>query len=195
MLELAEAYSELGVVTLSDFLHLVKERMGPDAEPWKAQFTAAWNQVTATANEYELNAIKNKINPEDAKTIGRAARDLHRFVIRRDGLDASAADREAAVEAVREILGDFVPELTRNETARAMCGLGIYSELPEGNPVNVPDDGDDEMFNLFMKIFLEDPDEAQTEAAQEQTERVLNHAPAGTQDSDDEIQRRAVKGS
>ncbi len=192
MLELAEAYSELGVVTLNDFLNRVTERMGPDAEPLKAQFTAAWNQVTATANEDELNAITNKIDREDAETIGRAARDLHVFVIRRDGLDASAADREAAVEAVREILVDFVPELTRNETASAMSGIGIYSELSKGNPVNVPDEDYDYFVKLFMECTFEDQNEAQTEASQEQAERVLNDTPEA---ANAELKRPAPDGN
>jgi hypothetical protein len=173
MLELAEGYSELGVVSLNDFLNCVTDLwMGPDAEPLKVQFTAAWNQVTANANEDELNAITNKINPEDAKTIGRAARDLWGFVIRRDGLDAWTAEA-----AVHEILVDIVPELTRNETARAMVGVGIYSELSEGNPVNVSDDDDEELLNLVKILMSEDQDEAQTQAVQEQAERVLNDAP------------------
>ena len=129
-IDLATGYSELGVLTLADFLNRVGKRMGPAAKQVTAELTAAWKQVKSTlSGPVDISPITNKIDILDPETIGRAARDLHRYVIERDGLDATAAGREAAVDAVHEILLDFVPDLTRNETARAMSGIGIYSEL------------------------------------------------------------------
>lgn len=129
--DLATGYSELGVISLGQFLKRVSLHMGPAAKQLVPQLTAAWKQVRATAGQADISNITDKIDPIDNDTIGRAARTLHAFVIERDGLDASAEGREAAIDAVHAILVDFVPELTRDQTARAMSGIGIYSELSD----------------------------------------------------------------
>lgn len=129
--KIAEGYSELGVITLGEFLKRVGKRMGPDVQKVLPQLTAAWKQVAAQFTGKELESITNKLDITDVDTIGRVARDLHSFVIERDGLDASAEGREAAVDAVHAILVDFMPELTRDQVHRAMSGIGIYSELSQ----------------------------------------------------------------
>jgi hypothetical protein len=105
--------------------------MGPDAEKLLPMAAQVWKQRGAAAMGLQLEAITRKIDPMDDDSIGRAARDLHRFVIERDDLDASAEGRDAAVAAVYEILVDFVPGITADQVARAMSGIGIYSELSD----------------------------------------------------------------
>lgn len=129
-IDLATGYSELGVLTLGDFLNRVGKRMGPAAKKLRPQLTAAWKQVRSMmTGPADISQITDKIDILDPETIGRAARDLHRYVIERDGIDASAEGRNAAVVAVHQILADFVPGITEDEVARAMSGIGIYSEL------------------------------------------------------------------
>ena len=129
--EMATGYSELGVITFGEFIKRVGRKIGKEAvERIRPQLVTAWKQVrSASAGQQDISSITNKIDPMDPDTIGRAARALHSFVIERDGLDASAEGREAAVNAVFEILADFVPGITDKEVARAMSGIGIYSEL------------------------------------------------------------------
>jgi hypothetical protein len=129
LIEIATGYSKQGVVRLADFLNRVGKRMGPKAKEIQAELISAWNTVRGNSTMTEQEQITNKIDILDPDTIGRAARDLHRFVIERDGLDASAEGREAAVVAVHAILVDILPDITRDEVARAMSGIGIYSEL------------------------------------------------------------------
>ena len=130
-IDLATGYSELGVITLKEFLSRVGKRMGPAAKALTPQLTAAWRQVRGSADQADISSVTDKIDPMDPDTIGRAARNLHAFVIERDALDASPEGREAAVAAVHSILVDFVPGLTIDDTARAMSGIGIYSELSD----------------------------------------------------------------
>lgn len=129
--DLATGYSELGVITLKEFLNRVGKRMGPAAKELIPQLTAAWRQVRGAADQADISSVTDKIDPMDPDTIGRAARNLHAFVIERDALDASPEGREAAVAAVHSILVDFIPGLTIDDTARAMSGIGIYSELSD----------------------------------------------------------------
>lgn len=130
-IDIAKGYSKQGVVKLADFLNRVGKRMGPDAKKYTEQMIAAWKHVRSTLGPDDISRITDKIDIIDPETIGRAARDLHRYVIERDGLDASADGRDAAVSAVYEILVDIIPEITADEVARAMSGIGIYSELSQ----------------------------------------------------------------
>ena len=136
LIDLATGYAQLGVTNLADVLNRLKKRMGPDADELKDPATAAWNQAYATANENELDEITSRIDPFDDETIGEAARKLYRFVIQRDGLDTSAAGREAAVDAVHAILVNFVPaELTAawNHIHWELLREEIFNLLMEGN--------------------------------------------------------------
>lgn len=130
--KLAVQFTELGVVKLGDFLQRVKRRMGPAYQQIEGQATEAWKSVQSSRPEADLSMITGKIDVNDPDSIGRAARDLHGYVIERDGLDASASGREAAVDAVHAILSQFVPGITGAEVSRAMSGIGIYSELSKG---------------------------------------------------------------
>lgn len=129
--ELAIGYTEMGIATAADFLKQLKRDFGPSSEKIKVPALAAFNEVIKSSASAELEIITSKLDITDPDTIGRVARDLHSFVIRRDGLDASEAGRNAAVDAVHEILVDLMPELTKEETARAMSGIGVYSELSQ----------------------------------------------------------------
>lgn len=131
LIELASGYSKKGVVKLADFLSRVRKQLGPDTDKLLPQLTSAFNTVHEKAINDEQENITRNIDILDPESIGRAARNLHSFVIRRDGLDGSADGRDAAVDAVHEILVDIVPELSREETARAMSGIGIYSQLSQ----------------------------------------------------------------
>jgi N12 class adenine-specific DNA methylase len=130
-LKIASGYSKLGVITLKEFLTRAVRSLGPEAKNYISEMTAAWKQVRGAAGQADISSVTDTIDPMDPDTIGRAARNLHGFVIERDGLDASPEGRNAAVVAVHEILIDFVPELTIDQTARAMSGIGIYSPLSD----------------------------------------------------------------
>lgn len=131
MVKLAGAYVELGVVSLPDFLSRVRDQMGADAEPLIPHFTQGWHDFHAERVTTEQSDITDDLDILDPDSIGRVARNLHSFVIARDGLDGSAEGREAAVNAVHEILADFVPGITGGEVARMMSGIGIYSHLSQ----------------------------------------------------------------
>lgn len=128
-IDLAGAYVELGVVSLADYLNRVRKRMGPDAEPLIPQFTEGYNEYMKSVASTAIDDITVKIDPNDDETIGKAVRDLHRMVIQRDGLDASAAGRNAAVVAVHRIIEQIIPGITEEQVARAMSGIGVYAEL------------------------------------------------------------------
>jgi uncharacterized coiled-coil protein SlyX len=130
LFDIATGFAELGVVNLKTFLKRLRNVIGEeDSNKYAKEATEVWNKVTAKTTEEQLDEITSTIDPMDDDTIGRAARELHRFVIKRDGLDASAAGREAAVDAVHLIMATFVPGITPDQVARAMSGIGIYSEL------------------------------------------------------------------
>ena len=130
LVEIAAGYSMQGVKKLADFLSRVEKRFGPDAKKLTPQLTQAWTQVTSGIGpiEFERDRILGRLKPEDSESVGRVARDLHRLVIARDNLDASPEGRQRAVDGVHEILSAIMPELTKEQVARAMSGIGVYSE-------------------------------------------------------------------
>lgn len=128
-IDLAGAYVELGVTSLGDYLNRVRKRMGPDAEPLIPQFTEGFKEYMNSVASNGIDEITRKIDLNDDETIGKAARELHRMVIQRDGLTASAEDRERAVTAVHMIMATHVEGITPDQVARAMSGIGVYAEL------------------------------------------------------------------
>jgi hypothetical protein len=132
-LRLAEGYAELGVVRLADFLSRVKKRLGPRFEQVREQAVSAWKHVRQQqeVTDDDLFQITGNLDPSDPDSIGRVARDLHSYVIARDGLDASPEGREAAVKAVHEILSRFITGMTRGDVARAMSGIGLFTPLSQ----------------------------------------------------------------
>jgi hypothetical protein len=132
-LRLAEGYAELGVVRLADFLSRVKKRLGPRFEQVREQAVSAWKHVRQQqeVTDDDLFQITGNLDPSDPDSIGRVARDLHSYVIARDGLDASPEGREAAVKAVHEILSQFITGMTRGDVARAMSGIGLFTPLSQ----------------------------------------------------------------
>lgn len=131
LFDVAAGYIKQGVVKLADFLSRVEQELGDDAKKLTQQLTDAFNQALASTVETEQDAILSNLDPEDDDSVGRVARDLHRYVIQRDGLDASPEGRNAAVEAVRDILLEAMPWLSRDDVARAMSGIGVYSPLSQ----------------------------------------------------------------
>lgn len=160
LLELASAYTELGITNLADFLSEVRKEIGPVVDKLNDRLTAAWNHARESATTAEQASITDGLVITDDRTIGRVARALHSFVIRRDGLNASAKGRKAAVDAVHEILVDFIPEFTRGQTVRAMVGIGVYSEQSDDDLINSPTDDDEDSLELVMRFMLEPPNDA-----------------------------------
>ena len=127
--QLAIGYTEMGVVRLADFLSRVKKRLGPEADKIRDLAIDAWNSVHMNSLDRAVQNITKNLDITDPESIGKVARDLHRFVIQRDALDASPAGRESAVDAVHEIMKDFIPGVDRGDIARAMSGIGVFAQL------------------------------------------------------------------
>jgi N12 class adenine-specific DNA methylase len=130
-LQIAKGFAGLGVVRLSDFLVRAERRLGKEAQKYRPQLIEAWNKVRGDAQAAEQRNITGNLDENDPDSVGRVARDLHRFVIERDGLTASAEDRGKAVEAVHEILSTFIDGITIDQVQRAMSGIGIYRPLSQ----------------------------------------------------------------
>jgi N12 class adenine-specific DNA methylase len=130
-LQIAKGFAELGVVKLSDFLVRAERRIGKEAQKYRPQLIEAWKKVRGDAQAAEQRNITGNLDENDPDSVGRVARDLHRFVIERDGLTASAEDRGKAVEAVHEILSTFIDGITIDQVQRAMSGIGIYRPLSQ----------------------------------------------------------------
>jgi N12 class adenine-specific DNA methylase len=130
-LQIAKGFAELGVVKLSDFLVRAERRIGKEAQKYRPQLIEAWKKVRGDAQAAEQRHITGNLDENDPDSVGRVARDLHRFVIERDGLTASAEDRGKAVEAVHEILSTFIDGITIDQVQRAMSGIGIYRPLSQ----------------------------------------------------------------
>lgn len=113
--EVVAAYAEVGVVTFTDFMR----RLGTEAKAHESTFREAWKTHFADNGPPD---ISDHIDPENPQSIGRVAKFLHQYVIERDDLGKTAADRDKAVAGVQELLVEALPDLTLEQTARILSG-------------------------------------------------------------------------
>ncbi len=131
LVELAIGYSRLGVSKFADFFARMKERMGSEADQFRDDLEAAWESTKAKAVLRDQDEIMSRLNPDDPESVTRVSRALLRFVIRRDGIKATGDGRTEAVNAVYDIMVTAIPDITEEEVATAISGIGRYTELSQ----------------------------------------------------------------
>ena len=150
-----------GISTVGEFIGLLRQRLAADYSPTMepvatqafndamAQSTPAQSQLppatqllsdapSATPPADDMAGLSqdviralDRVDMMDNDSIGRVARALHPVVIREYGLTTSEDDRNAAVRYVHALMNRRVPQLTIEQTARAMSGIGVYAELSQ----------------------------------------------------------------
>jgi hypothetical protein len=115
-IEVVRAYS---AKTFTEFMVKAKEWMGDDAEKMRPVFAEAWKGLKESGELPERD-----VEVDDPQSVGRLAKQLHREVV-----ELGITDREKAVDAVHEELGQYVDGLTRQQTEDAMSGRGEYRQL------------------------------------------------------------------
>lgn len=110
-----KAYAELNFARFADFMEQLIADAGDSVKAYESEFRAAFNAQRS-------QDIVDSVDLKNQRTIGAAVREAHRFVVDRDGLTKSGADRDRAIAGIHEILKDAVPGLTLAQTARIMSG-------------------------------------------------------------------------
>lgn len=119
-LELAKAYIDLDVATVTEFLAKVSGEFGIDVIQHRNLFEGAWDRAGGASE-----AARPSVGPGDLQAVSKLAKQIMRFAV-----EMGIREREEVVDVVHEELqAAGFANITRRQTMDAMSGYGDFSPL------------------------------------------------------------------